>query len=39
MPEGGCNPLESLCWSRVLAGPADPWREKLTLEQVCWQCL
>jgi len=28
MPEGGCDLVESLWWSRLLAGPADPWREK-----------
>jgi len=39
MPEGGCDPMESLCLSRLLAGPADLWREKPALEQVCWQGL
>ncbi|KAK4824024.1 hypothetical protein QYF61_009615 [Mycteria americana] len=39
VPEGGCDPMESLCCSRLLAGPVDPWREKPTLEQVCWQDL
>jgi len=29
----------ALCWSRLLPGPADPWREEPTLEQVCWQGL
>jgi len=37
MPEGSCDPMERPCWSRLLAGPADPWREEPTLEQVCWQ--
>jgi len=36
MPEGGCDPVRSLCWSRLLPGPVDPWREEPTLEQVCW---
>ncbi|TRZ09504.1 hypothetical protein HGM15179_017600 [Zosterops borbonicus] len=26
MPEGGCDPVESLCWSRVLTAPVDIWR-------------
>ena len=26
-------------WSRLLAGPVDPWREEPTLKQVCWQDL
>ena len=30
-------PRGSLHWSRLLPGPADPWREEPTLEQVCWQ--
>ncbi|GAB0204451.1 AN1-type zinc finger protein 5-like [Grus japonensis] len=38
-PEGGCDPLGSPCWSKLLAGPVDPWREEPTLEQVCWQDL
>jgi len=38
-PEGSCDPVESPCWSMLLAGPVDPWREKPTLEQVCWQGL
>ncbi|GAB0203842.1 AN1-type zinc finger protein 5-like [Grus japonensis] len=37
--EGGCDPVGSPCWSRLLAGPVAPWREKPTLEQVCWQDL
>jgi len=39
MPEGGCDPVGSLCWSRLLPGPADPWRQEPTLQQVCWQGL
>ena len=35
MPEGGCDPMGSLHWSRLLAGPVDLWREEPTLEQVC----
>ncbi|OPJ73508.1 hypothetical protein AV530_005844 [Patagioenas fasciata monilis] len=34
-----CDPMGSPCWSRLLAGPVAPWREQLTLEQVCWQDL
>ncbi|KAK4815368.1 hypothetical protein QYF61_001356 [Mycteria americana] len=33
MPEGGCDPVESPCWSRLLAGLVDLWREEPTLEQ------
>jgi len=29
--------MESPCWSRLLAGPVDPWREDPTLEQICCQ--
>jgi len=39
MPEGGCDPMGSPRWNRLLPGPADPWREEPTLEQVCWQSL
>ena len=39
VPEGGCDPVESLCWSRLLAGPVALWREEPTLEQVFWQDL
>ncbi|CAM9379902.1 unnamed protein product, partial [Bubo scandiacus] len=39
MPEGGCDPVGSPCWSRLLAGPVAPWREEPTLEQVCWAAL
>ena len=27
------------CWSRLLPGPADPWREEPMPKQVCWQGL
>ncbi|CAN0302372.1 unnamed protein product, partial [Bubo scandiacus] len=33
VPKGGCDPIRSLCWSRLLAGPVIPWREEFTLEQ------
>ncbi|PKU44516.1 hypothetical protein llap_5201 [Limosa lapponica baueri] len=39
VPKGGCNPMESLHWSRLLAGAVDPWREEPTLEHICWQAL
>jgi len=39
MLKGGCGPVGSPCWSRLLAGPVDPWREEPTPEQVCWQGL
>ncbi|GAB0179597.1 cAMP-dependent protein kinase inhibitor alpha [Grus japonensis] len=32
-PEGGCDPVGSPRWSRLLAGPMDPWREEPTQEQ------
>ncbi|GAB0184486.1 EH domain-containing protein 4 [Grus japonensis] len=38
-PEGGCDPVGSPHWSKLLAGPVDLWREEPTLEQVCWQDL
>ncbi|GAB0184702.1 AN1-type zinc finger protein 5-like [Grus japonensis] len=38
-PKGGCDPMGSPCWSRLLAGPVAPWREEPRLEQVCWQDL
>ncbi|GAB0183808.1 AN1-type zinc finger protein 5-like [Grus japonensis] len=38
-PEGGCDPVGSPHWSRLLAGPVAPWREEPGLEQVCWQDL
>ncbi|PKU43633.1 hypothetical protein llap_6066 [Limosa lapponica baueri] len=38
--KGGCDPfVGSPHWSRLLAEPVDPWREEVTLEQVCWQDL
>ncbi|GAB0178853.1 hypothetical protein GRJ2_000350600 [Grus japonensis] len=39
MPKGGCDPMGSPCWSKLLAGPVAPWREDPTPEQVCWQNL
>jgi len=39
MPEGGCDPVGSLCWSRLLPGPVASCKEKPMLEQVCWQDL
>ena len=41
---GGClkeavTPWGAPRWSRLLPGPADPWREEPMLEQVCWQGL
>ncbi|GAB0184414.1 AN1-type zinc finger protein 5-like [Grus japonensis] len=39
VPEGGYDPIESPCWSKLLAGPVAPWREEPTLKQVCWQDL
>ncbi|GAB0179503.1 AN1-type zinc finger protein 5-like [Grus japonensis] len=38
-PEGGYDPVESLCWSKLLAGLVDPWTEEPTPGQVCWQDL
>ncbi|GAB0188104.1 EH domain-containing protein 4 [Grus japonensis] len=38
-PEGGCDRVGHPCWSKLLAGPVDPWREEPTPEQVCWQDL
>ncbi|GAB0203757.1 mitochondrial enolase superfamily member 1 [Grus japonensis] len=32
-PEGGCGPMGSPCWSKLLAGPVDLWREDPMLEQ------
>jgi len=37
--KGSCDPVGSPRWSRLLAGPVDPWREEPMLEQVCWQHL
>ena len=31
MPKGRCDPVGSPRWSRLLAGPVDPWREEPTL--------
>jgi len=28
MPEGGCDTVQSLCWSRLLPGPVDTWSER-----------
>ncbi|CAM9593868.1 unnamed protein product [Bubo scandiacus] len=39
VPEGGCDLMGSPRWSRLLAGPVDPWREEPMLKQVCWQDL
>jgi len=39
MPEGGCDPVGSLCWNRLLAGHVDPRGEEPMLEQVCRQVL
>jgi len=39
IPERGCDPVGTLCWNRLRAGPADPWREEPMMEQVCWQGL
>ncbi|GAB0187363.1 AN1-type zinc finger protein 5-like [Grus japonensis] len=38
-PEGVWDPMGSLCWSKLLAGSVDPWREERTPQQVCWQDL
>ena len=38
-PQGGCDPMGSPRWSKLLAGPVDPWREEPMPEQVCWQDL
>ncbi|PKU35454.1 dtw domain-containing protein 2 [Limosa lapponica baueri] len=27
-PKGGCDPMGSRCWSRLLAVSVDPWRER-----------
>ncbi|GAB0205426.1 WD repeat-containing protein 36 [Grus japonensis] len=32
-PKGGCDPMGSPCWSKLLAGPVAPWREDPTPEQ------
>ncbi|GAB0184561.1 AN1-type zinc finger protein 5-like [Grus japonensis] len=33
--KGGCDTMESPCWSKLLAGPVAPWREEPTPEQEC----
>ncbi|GAB0205597.1 hypothetical protein GRJ2_003025300 [Grus japonensis] len=33
-PKGGCDPVGSPRWSRLLAGPVAPWREEPTPEQI-----
>jgi len=38
-PEEAVTPWGAPCWSRLLPGPADEWREEPMLEQVCWQSL
>ncbi|GAB0192299.1 EH domain-containing protein 4 [Grus japonensis] len=32
-PEGGFGPVGSPRWSKLLAGPVDPWKEEPTPEQ------
>ena len=32
-PKGGCGPVGSPRWSRLLARPVAPWREEPTLER------
>ncbi|GAB0207370.1 hypothetical protein GRJ2_003202600 [Grus japonensis] len=32
-PKGGCDPVGSPRWNKLLAGPVDPWREEPTPEQ------
>ncbi|GAB0190230.1 AN1-type zinc finger protein 5-like [Grus japonensis] len=39
VPKGHSDPVESLHWNRLLAGPVALWREEPMLEQVCWQDL
>jgi len=34
--EGSCDPVGSLCWRRLLAGPVAVWRDEPMLEQVFW---
>ncbi|GAB0184438.1 AN1-type zinc finger protein 5-like [Grus japonensis] len=38
-PKGDCDPMGSLHWSRLLAGPVVLRREEPRLEQVCRQDL
>jgi len=33
------TPWGAPCWSGLLPGPVDPWREEPKPEQVCWQGL
>ncbi|GAB0195778.1 AN1-type zinc finger protein 5-like [Grus japonensis] len=37
-PKGGCDPVGSPRWSKLLAGPVDPWREEPTPEQMSYFC-
>ncbi|GAB0182469.1 AN1-type zinc finger protein 5-like [Grus japonensis] len=37
-PEGVCDPVGSPRWSKLLAGPVDPWREEPTPEQKVNNC-
>ena len=39
VPEGGCDPVGSPHWSRLLVGAVALQREEPMLEQVCWQGL
>lgn len=39
MPKGGHDALGRLRWNRFLAEPVAQWKEKSTLEQVCWKNL
>ncbi|GAB0179452.1 AN1-type zinc finger protein 5-like [Grus japonensis] len=40
VPEGGCDPMGSPCWSRLLAEPMAPWREESPmLEKLVEDCL
>jgi len=39
MPGGGCDPVESPHWNRLLVGPVDLWREEPVLEHDYWQDL
>lgn len=32
-----CDSMGCLHWSRLLAGPGNPWTEKPKQEQICWQ--
>lgn len=35
----GCDPVGSLYWSKVLAGPVASWKEEPMLDQFYWQDL